>query len=206
MVLIEKGKCNMKVTIDLENLESLCQETIEKNIESVVKEQVSAVVSKTIDRLAKEAINDAVSQNFERFVNEYITTTKIKVGGNSFWGDDEVQEYTVEQYIKKELKERLESNTLKAKKKGRTSSYSDDYEQVTFEEYINRSFNFDAEIAKEIDKFMDGIRKDINNTIKETFDNSTKNMLSNAVLNILIENDTYKKIESNIRCIADKKE
>lgn len=196
----------MKVTIDLENLESLCQETIEKNIESVVKEQVSAVVSKTIDRLAKEAINDAVSQNFERFVNEYITTTKIKVGGNSFWGDDEVQEYTVEQYIKKELKERLESNTLKAKKKGRTSSYSDDYEQVTFEEYINRSFNFDAEIAKEIDKFMDGIRKDINNTIKETFDNSTKNMLSNAVLNILIENDTYKKIESNIRCIADKKE
>ena len=52
---------------------------------------------------------------------------------------------------------------------------------------------------------MDDIRKDINKTMKDTFDNSTKNMLSNAVLNILSTNDTYRQIENNIKCIADKR-
>lgn len=40
--------------------------------------------------------------------------------------------------------------------------------------------------------------------MKKTFDNSTKNMLSNAVLGILSANDTYRQIENNIKCIADK--
>ena len=196
----------MKVTIDLENLEGLVKGTIETNIETVVKEQVEAVIKKTIDKLAKDTINDAVSSNFERFVNEYIANTVIKVGGNSYWGDDgEAKEYTVEQYIKSELKARLESNTLKAKKKGRSSSYSDDFEKVSFEEYINRQFNFEDMITTELDKFMDDIRKNVNKTMKDTFDNSTKSMLSTAVLSILSANDTYKQIENNIKCIADKR-
>lgn len=51
---------------------------------------------------------------------------------------------------------------------------------------------------------MDDIRKQVNTTMKETFDNSTKSMLSNAVLSILSANDTYRQIENNIKCIADK--
>ena len=195
----------MKVTIDLENLEALVKETTEKNIEAVIKEQVNNAVNKAIDKLAKDEINNAVSANFQRFVDEYIKNTTIKVGGNSYWDDEKQKEYTVEQYIKKELKDRLESKTLKAKKKGRTSSYSDDFEQVSFEEYINRSFNTDDLIKDNLDKFMDGIRKDINKTMKDTFDSSTKNMLSSAVLSILTANDTYRQIENQIKCIADKR-
>ncbi|KAI4445274.1 hypothetical protein C823_007781 [Eubacterium plexicaudatum ASF492] len=195
----------MKVTIDLENLESLVKETTENNIETIIKEQVKKSVNKTIEELAKKEINNAVSSNFQKFVDEYIKNTVIKVGGNSYWDDEEQKEYTVEQYIKKELKDRLESKTLKAKKKGRTSSYSDDFEQVSFEEYINRSFNVDDLIKADLDKFMDGIRKDINKTMKDTFDSSTKNMLSSAVLSILTANDTYRQIENQIKCIADKR-
>jgi len=196
----------MKATIDLENLECIVQETIEKNIETVVKEQVTLVVKKTIDDLAKRVISDTVSENFQRFVDEYIKKTTIKVGGNSYWDDEEQKEYTVEQYIKKELKDRLESKTLRVKKKGRTSSYSDDFEDVGFEEYIYRSFNPEEIIKSDLDKFMDGVRKDINKTMKDTFDNSTKNMLSSAVLSILNANETYRQIENNIKCIADKRE
>lgn len=195
----------MKVTIDLENLETLIKETTEKNIEAVIKEQVNNTVNKTIDKLAKDEINNAVSANFQRFVDEYIKNTTIKVGGNSYWDDEEQKEYTVEQYIKKELKDCLESKTLKVKKKGKTSSYSDDFEHVSFEEYINRSFNADDLIKDNLNKFMDGIRKDINKTMKDTFDSSTKNMLSSAVLSILTANDTYRQIENQIKCIADKR-
>lgn len=195
----------MKVTIDLENLEQIVKTTTEKNIESIIEQQVVETVRKTIDELAKKEIADTVSENFQKFVDEYIKTTTIKVGGNSYWDDEEQKEYTVEQYIKYELKKRLESKKLRVKKKGRTSSYNDDFEEVTFEEYIKRSFNAEDMIKSDLDKFMDGIRKDINKTMKETFDNSTKNMLSSAVLSILTANDTYRQIENNIKCIADKR-
>lgn len=193
----------MKVTIDMENLETLVQTTMEKNIENIVKEQIEGTVRKVADNLSKKVIADEVSENFQRFVDEYIANTKIKVGGN-YWNDTEEQEYTVEQYIKNELKNRLDSGKLRVKKKGHTSSYSDDFEQVSFEEYINRQFDFDEMIKKDLDKFMDDIRKQVNKTMKETFDNSTKSMLSTAVLNILGANETYRQIENNIKCIADK--
>lgn len=193
----------MKVTIDMENLETLVQTTMEKNIENIVKEQIEGTVRKVADDLSKKVIADEVSENFQRFVDEYIANTKIKVGGN-YWDDTEEQEYTVEQYIKNELKDRLDSGKLRVKKKGHTSSCSDDFEQVSFEEYINRQFDFDEMIKKDLDKFMDDIRKQVNKTMKETFDNSTKSILSTAVLNILGANETYRQIENNIKCIADK--
>ena len=68
----------------------------------------------------------------------------------------------------------------------------------------NQIEHFDEMIKKDLDKFMDDIRKQVNNTMKETFDNSTKSMLSNAVLSILGANETYRQIENNIKCIADK--
>lgn len=192
----------MKVTIDLENLEGLVQETIENNIESVIKEQVSKRISSIVEQLAKKEIESKVSENFQRFVDEYIQTTTIKTGGRSYWDDEPEKEYTVEQYIKKELKDKLESKTLKVKKSG---GYSDSYENVSFEDYIKRSFNAEEIIKKDLDKFMDGVRQDINKTMKETFDNSTRNMLSSSVLNILTANETYRQIENNIKCIADKR-
>lgn len=193
----------MKVTIDLENLEKLVQTTMEKNIENIVKAQVESAVRKVADDLAKKEIRDTVADNFQRFVDEYIATTKITVGGG-YWDNTESKEYTVEQYIKKELKNKLESKTLRVKKKGRSGSYSDDYEDVSFEEYIKRQFNFENDIKKVLDTFMDDIRTQVNTTMKNTFDVATKNMLSTAVLNILGANETYRQIEHNIKCIADK--
>lgn len=193
----------MKVTLELDNLENIVQTTLEKNLGNVVKEQIADIVKKTADNLIKDTINTQVSKNFQHFVDEYITTKKIKVGG-SYWDNEPEQEYTVEQYIKQQIKERLDSKQLKVKKKGRSGSYSDDYENITFEQYISRQFDFTETIKKELDTFMDDIRKQVNTTMKETFDNSTKSMLSNAVLSILSANDTYRQIENNIKCIADK--
>lgn len=72
----------MKVTIDMENLETLVQTTMEKNIENIVKEQIEGTVRKVADDLSKKVIADEVSENFQRFVDEYIANTKIKVGGD----------------------------------------------------------------------------------------------------------------------------
>ena len=106
----------MKVTIDLENLENLVQKTIENNIESVVKTQIESSVKNIIDNLAKKVIDEKVSNNFQRFVDEYIATTKILVGGG-YWDNEEPKEYTVEQYIKKGLKESRVLNYERKKEK-----------------------------------------------------------------------------------------
>jgi hypothetical protein len=193
----------MKVTLELDNLENIVQTTLEKNLENVVKEQIADIVKKTADNLMKDTINAQVSENFQHFVDEYITTKKIKIGG-SYWDNEPEQEYTVEQYIKQQLKEKLDSKKLKLKKQDSYGRYTNNYEEVSFETYISRQFDPSEEIKKELDTFMDDIRKQVNTTMKETFDNSTKSMLSNAVLSILSANDTYRQIENNIKCIADK--
>lgn len=193
----------MKVTLELDNLENIVQTTLEKNLENVVKEQIADIVKKTADNLMKDTINAQVSENFQHFVDEYITTKKIKIGG-SYWDNEPEQEYTVEQYIKQQLKEKLDSKKLKLKKQDSYGRYTNNYEEVSFEQYISRQFDPSEEIKKELDTFMDDIRKQVNTTMKETFDNSTKSMLSNAVLSILSANDTYRQIENNIKCIADK--
>ena len=193
----------MKVTLELDNLENIVQTTLEKNLGNVVKEQIADIVKKTADNLIKDTINTQVSKNFQHFVDEYITTKKIKVGG-SYWDNEPEQEYTVEQYIKQQLKEKLDSKKLKLKQMDSYGRYTNNYEEVSFETYISRQFDPNEMIKKELDAFMDDIRKQVNTTMKETFDNSTKSMLSNAVLNILSANDTYRQIENNIKCIADK--
>jgi len=62
------------------------------------------------------------------------------------------------------------------------------------------------EIEKHIDKQMKKVKDEINSKVKSIFDDSTRKMLSENVLNILMANDTYKKIESNIANIATRAE
>ena len=85
----------MKVTLDLEDLGQIIERTVSDNLETVINKQVEECVKEQIDALAKNVISEKVSENFQRFVDEYIATTKIKVGGNSYWDDEEAKEFTV---------------------------------------------------------------------------------------------------------------
>ena len=64
----------------------------------------------------------------------------------------------------------------------------------------------EKEIKKKMDSYFIDIRDQINRTMKETFDNTTKDMLSSTVLNILTQNNTYKQLENNIKSIATKQD
>lgn len=190
----------MKAIIDMENLGAMIEQNLNDHLEVIINKQVENCVESKVEELAKNIIAEKVAENFRKFVDEYISKTKIRIGGNSYWDDEEVKELTVEQYIKYELKNRLESKKLRVKSNNRYS----DYEEVSFEDYIKSQFNANDIIKADLDSFLDEVRKKINQTVKSTFDKSTKDMLSNTVLSILTANDTYRKIENNIKCIADK--
>ena len=192
----------MKITFEMDNLQDLIEKSVSRNIEEAVKSQVEDTIKEQVTKLGGDIISEVVTKNFNEFVNDYITNTKITVRKEDFWGDSDVNEYTVEEYIKKCLKERLDNE------KFRTMGKYDRYEEVTFDEYIKNNYvtYMEKEIKKKMDSYFEDIRNQINHTMKETFDNTTKDMLSNTVLNILTQNNTYKQLENNIKSIATKQD
>lgn len=192
----------MKITFEMDNLQNLIEKSVSGNIEEAVKSQVEDTIKEQVAKLGGEIISEVVTKNFNEFVNDYITNTKITVRKEDFWGDADVNEYTVEEYIKKCLKERLDNEKFRVK-----GAY-DSYEEVTFDEYIRKHYvqNMEQEIKKKMDSYFIDIRNQINRTMKKTFDNTTKDMLSSTVLNILTQNNTYKQLENNIKSIATKQD
>lgn len=191
----------MKITFEMDNLQDIIEKSVSGNIEEAVKSQVEDTIKEQVAKLGGDIISEVVTKNFNEFVNDYITNTKITVRKEDFWGDADVNEYTVEEYIKKCLKERLDSEKIKLESRC-------GYENVTFYEYIKNYYMIDMEkeIKKKMDSYFIDIRDQINRTMKETFDNTTKDMLSSTVLNILTQNNTYKQLENNIKSIATKQD
>ena len=192
----------MKITFEMDNLQELIEKSVSGNIEEAVKSQVEDTIKEQVTKLGGDIISEIVTKNFNEFVNDYITNTKITVRKEDFWGDADVNEYTVEEYIKKCLKDRLDNEKFRIK------DVYDYYEEVTFDKYIRNHYmqNIGKEIKKKMDSYFIDIRDQINRTMKETFDNTTKDMLSSTVLNILTQNNTYKQLENNIKSIATKQD
>ena len=59
-------------------------------------------------------------------------------------------------------------------------------------------------LKKQLNSYIADIRNDINNKIKDMFTENTRNLLSDSILNLLQQNETYKRIETNISSIASK--
>lgn len=136
-----------------------------------------------------------------------MNTEKIAIGGDSVWDDEPKEELTFIQYVKRCMKNIINSGRFKVAKSIEKNYYSNRYEiktdEYSFEEYIRANCGIDNEVKAYLDKEVDKLRQEINKNIKIVFDESTRNMLSQSVLNILMANDTYKKIESNIASIAN---
>ena len=135
----------MKITFEMDNLQDLIEKSVAGNIEEAVKSQVEDTIKEQVTKLGGDIISEVVTRNFNEFVNDYITNTKITVRKEDFWGDSDVNEYTVEEYIKKCLKERLDNEKFKTKYK------YDRYEEVTFDDYIKN--HYVGYMEKEIKKY-----------------------------------------------------
>lgn len=189
----------MKISIEMENLAKVIEGAMEESIEDVVSDYVKNTVKSHIENTYKGIIEEITRNKMEEYVNDYVKNATIKVHGGT-WGDEEIGSFTVEQYIKKEISGIMESKKLKIKSNDRYEKFK----EVTFEEYITNSFDAEVLIKNELSGFVDDTRKQINNKVQEAFTDVTKNMLSDTVFNVLMQNDTFVKINENIKCIADK--
>lgn len=143
-------------------------------------------------------IKNSVSKITEELVREIYENEIIKIGGG--WGTDP-KEYTIKQFIMEQIKNSFQDGEVKIKRKDRYGDWKT--EKVSFTDWVT-SECVTGEVQKHVDGQMKAVRDEINRKVKEIFDESTRSMLSENVMGILLANDTYRKIENSIACIASK--
>ncbi len=212
------GMENTKVSVKAEELEiKFNTENFAAGIISVVAAEVKknlykeivAEIKKDILDDMKETIYNQANAIIKEIIDEYVNTEKIKIGGNSFWDDEPVQEYSMREYAKKCIADAIkecEFRVVTSTEKERNGRIRVRTETFSFDTYIRSELAIGNDIKEFIDKQIAEVRDAVNSGVKEMFDSSTKSMLSESVLKLLMANDTYRKIESNIACIASRTE
>lgn len=185
----------LKIEYDMEDMVLGIMEAVKEELKPEIAEEIRAEIKSGIKseimNKVKEQIPDDTSVWLKGIMEDIYNTEIIKVGGG--WNED-TKEYTLKEYVIEQIKNRIVNNNCGSQ---------DRYSKITFNEWF-RDECVDSDIKKIIDREIRTIRDDVNSKVKDMFDNSTKQMLSETVLNVLMANDTYKKIESNIGSIASK--
>ncbi len=208
---VKMEKEDLKIEFNTENFAlGIIQVVAAEEKKNLYSEIVAEIKSEVLGDI-KEKIQYAASDIIKGIVQDFMDNEKIQIGGSSVWDDEPKEELTLTQYAKRCVKDCIENSRFRIVKsfekdrynKGR---YRAETQEYTFEEYLLQHLGIDNEVKNYLDKQVDEVRQQVNRDVKAAFDESTKTMLSNAVLQVLMANDTYKKIESNISCIADRQQ
>lgn len=188
----------LKVEYDMEEMflgiKDAIQQELGKDLAEEVKSELKGEIRAELFSKIKEEIQANTYDTVQKMVLDIYDNEKVIIGGG--W-NEEPKEYTLREYVIQQVKDVIANNGIVKDKKS--------YGKVTFQEWF-REKCVDGDIQRIIDKEISNIRNDVNYKVKNMFDQSTKTMLSDAVLNVLMANETYKKIENNIACIASKSE
>lgn len=190
----------MELIIKMDELEGNIIEAVNINVEHVVEDTVKKSVKIEVEKQTKSIIEEIVGNKIQEYVLQYINETTFKIGGG--WNDDRPsEELTVSQLIKKEIKEGMENKSFKVKN---NDGYGSRMKEVSFEDFIKGHLDFSKEVQEQLTKFMQEVRTDVNLRIKNQFNETTKAMLSDTMINLLSSNEVFTKIQNNIQSIANR--
>ena len=189
----------MKVNIDLENLESSIKGTLEKNIETIIQTEIKEIAKEYVESNCEEAIQEIVGEQLKKYIDDYIHTHKITIGGGLY--DDEEKKISIADYTRKTISELLDKKIFTYKSKDSWSG-RETIKERSFDDYIKDELKYEYIVEAELKKYITSVKNEINRNIKETFDNQTKQALSESVFGILMSTDTYKTLVSNIQLLA----
>jgi len=197
---VEQAPEQLVIKFDTKNFASGIIQAVANSLRETLRDEIMNEIKKDILGDMKATISDNVNDITRELLVEIYEGEKIKIGGG--WGE-EPKEYTIKQYIMESIKNSFSDGEVQVRVEDRYGAYKT--KKVPFTEWVT-SECVSPEIEKHIDKQMKKVKDEINSKVKSIFDDSTRKMLSENVLNILMANDTYKKIESNIANIATRAE
>ncbi len=184
----------LEVKFDVENFALGIATEVKRTLKKeLLKELKSGVIAD---------LKDEIQKNIHEISYELVKEVYEKETVCFGWGTDK-KEMSVKDYILNQIQTSFVDGKFKSKTKDSWGNTK--ITEVSLQDYINSKITFDA-VQKDIDREIDSIRKDINRKIKDIFDTSTRQMLADNVVQVLMANETYQKIQSNVACIADRKE
>lgn len=126
------------------------------------------------------------------------TIIKFKLVETIF-SDEPAREVTIAELTDEKVKEYITNNQFTTKDR-----YGEYTRIKTFQEYVDEKLCLNTKVQKELNSFVEDTRYNINEKMKKMFDDSTRTLLSDSILNLLQQNETYRRIETNISTIASK--
>ena len=189
----------MKITIDMEKLQNIIEESAKINSENAVKQAIMDVAREKVNAVLCSRIEEIVNELIADYINDYLKTTKIHVGGG--WNSADVEEYTAEEYLKKQIKDVFESQSFTVKKKDRWGAVKT--EKVSFQEYLQQHLDIEAEVKPYMDKMAKSIRDDVNKKVKDLFDDAMRSTLAENVFAIVSASDTYRSVSNSLKMLGN---
>lgn len=199
----------LEIKFNTENFAAGIVSAVVSAVKKNLYDEIVAEIKKEVLDDMKETICNQANAIIKEIIDEYVNTERIKIGGNSFWDDEPIQEYSMREYAKKCIADAIKNQEFRvvtSVEKDRYGEVRARTEEFDFDTYIRSGLAIGNDIKEFIDKQIAEVRDNVNKGVKDMFDSSTKAMLSESVLKLLMANDTYKKIESNIACIASRTE
>lgn len=189
----------MKVTIEMKNLQSIIEESAKINTEKAVDAAIHDVAHSKVEQVLRGKIDEIVNSRIAEYVDDYLKNTKIHIGGG--WAKNEVEEYTAEEYLKKQVEEVFESQSFVTKHKDRYGDWVE--EKQTFQEYVDSQFDAESIVKPYIDKMARQIKDEVNRKVKTVFDDAMRSALSENVFTIIASSDTYRTITQNMKLLGE---
>lgn len=187
----------LKISFDVKNFALGIANEVKNEVKSKLKAEIIKELKASFMEELKEDIISNIKAISTEIVKEVYDTETVSEG----WGKDK-KEYTVHEYLMAKMQESFHDGKFTIKERDSWGDWKT--KEISLTSYIDSKINY-SEVQKKIDKEIDVIRKDINRKVEDIFNTSTRQMLSDNVLKVLMANETYQKIQSNIACIADKK-
>lgn len=189
----------MKVTIEMENLQKIIEESAKINTEKAIDEAIHDVAHEKVNQVLRNKIEEIVNSRISEYVDDYLKNTKIHIGGG--WDRKEVEEYTAEEYLKKQIKDIFESQSFVVKYKDRWGDWRE--EKKTFQEYIDSQFNAESIVKPYIEKMAKQIKDEVNSKVKSTFNDAMRTTLADNVFTIIASSETYRTITQNMKLLGE---
>jgi len=188
----------LEANIELIGLQSIAEESLNKILSQTIEETVSKIINTYIETNYKNLIEEQVSTMIKTQLDDVLYNYKIQIGGD-YLSKEPVREVTIAELTNEKVREYITNNQFT------TEDRYGNYRHIeTFQEYVDDKLNLNTKIKRELDNFIKDTRYNINKKMQEMFDDSTRTLLSDSILNLLQQNETYRRIETNISSIANK--
>ncbi len=163
------------VTIDKDDLNtriiSAFQNSISNHVRSAVSNIVEAEYGKRIREITTETMQNKISEHVETFLQQ-----PIEIGGG--WREKS-RTLTRDEFLSETIQKNLDGK----------------FDEEKLSKSIAES------IKNSIDKFSLGVKTDINFKVKNMFDDAMKQNLTDSIVSMLMDNDTYKRLSGSMKSL-----